>query len=199
EDRPILLDVGAVWCHWCHVMDAETYDDLEIAAVINENYVAIKVDRDERPDVDARYQRAVQLMTGQGGWPLTAFLTPDGDVFYGGTYFPPRDSHGRPSMRRVLTELARLWREDRERALESMKSVRENLARVAEAEAQPGEPEPAHLAHIIEDLAQSFDFRNGGFGRAPKFPNPAALELLLDHALENDVAWARRVVVETMH
>lgn len=199
EDRPILLDVGAVWCHWCHVMDAETYDDPEIAALINENYVAIKVDRDERPDVDARYQRAVQLMTGQGGWPLTAFLTPDGDVFYGGTYFPARDSHGRPSMRRVLTELARLWREDRERALESMKSVRENLVRVAEAEAQPGEPEHAHLAHIIEDLAQSFDFRNGGFGRAPKFPNPAALELLLDHALENDVAWARRVVVETMH
>src|SRR5690606_37450754 len=187
------------WCHWCHVMDAESYDDPGTAALINEHFVAIKVDRDERPDVDARYQRAVQLMTGQGGWPLTAFLTPDGDVFYGGTYFPPKDSHGRPSLTRVLIELARLWREDRPRALESMKSVRENLARVAEAESQPGELDPALLEHTIEDLAQSFDFRNGGFGRAPKFPNAAALELLLDHAVEGDVAWAHRVVTETTH
>jgi len=199
EDRPILLDIGAVWCHWCHVMDAESYDDPGTAALINEHFVAIKVDRDERPDVDARYQRAVQLMTGQGGWPLTAFLTPAGDVFYGGTYFPPKDSHGRPSLTRVLIELARLWREDRPRALESMTSVRENLARVAEAESQPGELDPALLEHTIEDLAQSFDFRNGGFGRAPKFPNAAALELLLDHAVEGDVAWAHRVVTETTH
>ncbi len=198
-DRPILLDIGAVWCHWCHVMDAESYDDPDTAALINEHYVAIKVDRDERPDVDARYQRAVQIMTGQGGWPLTAFLTPDGDVFYGGTYFPPKDSHGRPSLTRVLNELARLWREDRERALQSMQSVRENLARVAEAESQPGELDPALMEQTIEQLAQSFDFRHGGFGNAPKFPNAPALELLLDHTTENDVAWARRVVVETTH
>ena len=87
--KPVLLDIGAVWCHWCHVMDGESYEDPELAAFINEHFVCVKVDRDERPDVDARYQRAVQAIAGQGGWPLTAFLTPDGDVFYGGTYFPP--------------------------------------------------------------------------------------------------------------
>ncbi|MGH7444425.1 MAG: thioredoxin domain-containing protein, partial [Longimicrobiales bacterium] len=199
EDRPILLDIGAVWCHWCHVMDAESYDDAETATLINDHFVAIKVDRDERPDVDARYQRAVQLMTGQGGWPLTAFLTPDGDVFYGGTYFPPRDAHGRPSMRRVLTELARLWREERARALESVEAVRDNLARVAAAETAPGELDPALLEHTIEELAESFDFRFGGFGRAPKFPNAGALDLLLDRALDENVEWARRIVVETTH
>src|SRR5581483_2807710 len=102
EDKPILLDVGAVWCHWCHVMDRESYEDPALAEVANRLFVPVKVDRDERPDVDARYQKAVQAMTGQGGWPLTAFLLPDGRVFYGGTYFPPRDAHGRPAFRRVL-------------------------------------------------------------------------------------------------
>ena len=96
-DRPILLDIGATWCHWCHVIDRESYEDPDLAAVINDRFVAIKVDRDERPDIDARYQQAVGAIAGQGGWPLTAFLTPDGKVFYGGTYFPPKDSHGRPS------------------------------------------------------------------------------------------------------
>ncbi len=198
-DRPILLDIGAVWCHWCHVMDSESYDDPDTAALINENFVAIKVDRDERPDVDARYQRAVQIMTGQGGWPLTAFLTPQGDVFYGGTYFPPRDAHGRPSMSRVLTELARLWREERSRAVESVASIRENLARVAAAETAPGELDAALLEHTIEELAEAFDFRHGGFGRAPKFPNAGALDLLLDHSLDADQEWARRIVLETTH
>src|SRR5881296_1587548 len=89
EDKPILLDIGAVWCHWCHVMDGESYDDPEVATLLNDAFVCIKVDRDERPDVDTRYQRAVQALTGQGGWPLTAFLTPEGEVFFGGTYFPP--------------------------------------------------------------------------------------------------------------
>lgn len=199
EDRPILMDIGAVWCHWCHVMDAESYDDPETAALINEHFVAVKVDRDERPDVDARYQRAVQLMTGQGGWPLTAFLTPDGDVFYGGTYFPPRDAHGRPSFRRVLSELARVWRDDRTRALSSVDEIRANLGRAAAAEIEPGDVEPELLTRIIEELAESFDFRHGGFGRAPKFPNAGALDLLLDHAIDSGADWAQRVVVESMH
>ena len=115
EQRPVLLDIGAVWCHWCHVMDRESYEDEETARLINELFVPVKVDRDERPDVDARYQRAVQTLTGQGGWPLTAFLTPDGDVFHGGTYFPPEDRFGRPSFRTVLREVARVWRESPER------------------------------------------------------------------------------------
>ena len=104
ENKPILLDIGAVWCHWCHVMDRESYDNPEIAQIINTLFVAVKVDRDERPDIDSRYQVAVQSISGQGGWPLTAFLTPDGKPFYGGTYFPPDEDYGRPSFRRVLLQ-----------------------------------------------------------------------------------------------
>ncbi|MFW6206081.1 MAG: thioredoxin domain-containing protein, partial [Gemmatimonadota bacterium] len=118
EERPVLLDIGAVWCHWCHVMDRESYEDPDTAALINELYIPVKVDRDERPDVDARYQRAVQSLIGVGGWPLTAFLTPDGEVFHGGTYFPPEPAHGRPSFRRVLEEVARVWREEQSRVRE---------------------------------------------------------------------------------
>ena len=119
EDKPILLDIGAVWCHWCHVMDRESYEDPEIAALINEHFVAVKVDRDERPDVDARYQAAVSAISGQGGWPLTAFLTPDGRPYFGGTYFPPDDRYGRPGFGRVLTAMAQVWRERRDEALET--------------------------------------------------------------------------------
>ncbi len=104
ENKPILLDIGAVWCHWCHVMDRESYENPEVAQIINEHFIAIKVDRDERPDVDSRYQAAVQAISGQGGWPLTGFLTPEGKPFYGGTYFPPQDGYGRPSFKRVLTD-----------------------------------------------------------------------------------------------
>src|SRR5437868_3730153 len=102
ENKPILLDIGAVWCHWCHVMDRESYENPVIAEIINQNFIAVKVDRDERPDVDSRYQAAVSAISGQGGWPLTAFLTPDGKPFYGGTYFPPDDHWGRPGFKRVL-------------------------------------------------------------------------------------------------
>ena len=111
QDKPILLDIGAVWCHWCHVMDRESYENPELAALINRLFIAVKVDRDERPDVDARYQAAVSAISGQGGWPLTAFLTPDGKPFYGGTYFPPSDGYGRPSFRRVLTSIATAYHE----------------------------------------------------------------------------------------
>src|ERR1035441_1217036 len=106
EDKPILLDIGAVWCHWCHVMDRESYEDDATAQIINEHFVAVKVDRDERPDVDTRYQAAVSAISGQGGWPLTAFLTPEGKPYFGGTYFPPEDRHGRPSFQRVLLTMA---------------------------------------------------------------------------------------------
>src|SRR3954468_15568964 len=111
ENKPILLDIGAVWCHWCHVMDRESYDDPEVAQIVNENFVAIKVDRDERPDIDSRYQLAISAMTGQGGWPLTGFLTPEGKPFFGGTYFPPLESYGRPSFKRVLLTLAQAFKE----------------------------------------------------------------------------------------
>src|SRR6204780_5950112 len=123
EDKPILLDIGAVWCHWCHVMDRESYEDLEMARIINEHFVAMKVDRDERPDVDARYQAAVSAISGQGGWPLTAFLTPVGKPYFGGTYFPADDRYGRPGVKRVLLTMSQVWRERREEAQESATSV----------------------------------------------------------------------------
>ena len=198
EGRPILLDIGAVWCHWCHVMDRESYEDPETAVLINELFVPIKVDRDERPDVDARYQRAVQVLTGQGGWPLTAFLTPEGEVYYGGTYFPPDDRHGRPSFRRVLMEVSRVWLQERERALEAARGITERLDQYGRAEAQTGDLSPALISETLEELASSFDFRYGGFGRAPKFPNAGGIDLLLDDAIENGTEWARRIVVETL-
>ncbi len=129
EDKPILLDIGAVWCHWCHVIDRESYENPELAAVINKLFIPVKVDRDERPDVDARYQAAISTVSGQGGWPLTGFLLPDGRPFYGGTYFPPEDGMGRPGFRRVLEAAAAAYRDKRA-------DVEEAAARLAEAVAQ---------------------------------------------------------------
>src|SRR5437763_16193670 len=123
ENKPMLLDIGAVWCHWCHVMDRESYDDPEVARIVNENFIAVKVDRDERPDIDSRYQVAVSSISGQGGWPLTAFLTPDGKPFYGGPYFPPNDHYGRPSFRRVLMSIAQSYREKHGDVMESAEQV----------------------------------------------------------------------------
>src|SRR5512141_297103 len=123
ENKPILLDIGAVWCHWCHVMDREAYDDPEIARLVNDNFTAVKVDRDERPDIDSRYQAAVQAMTGQGGWPLTAFLTPEGKPFYGGTYFPPADHWGRPGFKRVLMAIADAFRAKRDEVVQQADMV----------------------------------------------------------------------------
>ena len=135
EDKPILLDIGAVWCHWCHVIDRESYENPEIAKIINEHFVAIKVDRDERPDVDSRYQSAISAITRQGGWPLTGFLRPDGKPFYGGTYFPPEDQMGRPGFRRVLLTVADFYRNKRD----EVDRVAESLAdAVRQAEAFTG-------------------------------------------------------------
>src|SRR5437899_7386653 len=128
EEKPILLDIGAVWCHWCHVMDGESYEDPEVAEILNRDFICIKVDRDERPDVDARYQRAVQALTGQGGWPLTAFLTADGDVFYGGTYFPPDGRQGQAGFASVLVELARIHREQPDRVSTQASEIRKHVA-----------------------------------------------------------------------
>ncbi len=124
--RPVLLDIGAAWCHWCHVMDEGTYSDPEVAKLIQEKFIAVKVDRDEHPEVDRRYQREVNALSGEGGWPLTGFLTPAGETFLGGTYFPPEEGHGRPGFRRVLREIDRLWRED-------PAQIRENTAAISAA------------------------------------------------------------------
>jgi uncharacterized protein YyaL (SSP411 family) len=180
EDKPILLDIGAVWCHWCHVMDRESYENPEIAAIINEHFVAVKVDRDERPDVDARYQAAVSAISGQGGWPLTAFLTPDGRPYFGGSYFPPDDRYGRPGFGRVLTAMAQVWRERRDEALESAASVMAAIEHNESFSSRGGELTLALVDKITGSILSQFDSRNGGFGSQPKFPHPAALDLLLE-------------------
>src|SRR3954462_1043879 len=180
ENKPMLLDIGAVWCHWCHVMDRESYEDAEVAQIVNENFVAVKVDRDERPDIDSRYQAAVQAISGQGGWPLTAFLTPDGKPFYGGTYFPPVEQWGRPSFRRVFASIAEASRSKRDEVTESAQQV---MSAISQAEAFAGRSadfSPAVIGKIVDSAAKQFDVQHGGFGSSPKFPHPSALDLLID-------------------
>ncbi len=198
EDKPILLDIGAVWCHWCHVMDRESYEDAEIAALINNLFVAVKVDRDERPDVDARYQAAVSAISGQGGWPLTAFLTPDGRPYFGGTYIPRDNRYGRPGMGRVLLAMAQVWRERRDEALETAGSV---MAAIEHNESFSGRGDAMSLAvvdKIADAIVAQFDPRHGGFGSQPKFPHPAALDLLLEVAVNRGNERAREAFTITL-
>jgi uncharacterized protein len=178
QDKPVLLDVGAVWCHWCHVMDGESYENPAIADFLNQNFVCIKVDRDERPDVDARYQRAVQTITQQGGWPLTAFLTPRGEVFFGGTYFPPDDKYGRPGFRTLLASVLEAYRGQRNQIEAQAGAIRRLLDQHLD-EAAPGAVSPALLDDAVSQMSRVFDTVNGGFGNQPKFPHPGAITLLL--------------------
>ena len=196
-DRPVLLDIGAVWCHWCHVMDGESYEDPSLAEFLNEHFVCIKVDRDERPDVDARYQRAVQLLIQQGGWPLTAFLTPAGQVFYGGTYFPPDGRHGRPSFRSVLERVLEAWRDRRDQVLAQASSIRETLDAHLD-EAHPGAVTPELLSGAVAAMTRAFDPVHGGFGTQPKFPHPGAVLLLLHHWHDTRADDARRMIDRTL-
>jgi uncharacterized protein YyaL (SSP411 family) len=180
EEKPVLLDIGAVWCHWCHVMDRESYEDPATAAIINEKFVAVKVDRDERPDVDSRYQAAVSAISGQGGWPLTAFLTPDGKPYFGGTYFPPDERYGSPSFQRVLLTMADAFANKREDVEDSAASVVRAIEHNETFSARAGEPGPELVEKIVASTVKQFDERYGGFGSQPKFPHPGALDLLLD-------------------
>jgi hypothetical protein len=198
ENKPILLDIGAVWCHWCHVMDRESYEDPEMARIINQNYIAVKVDRDERPDVDTRYQAAVQAISGQGGWPLTAFLTPDGRPYFGGTYFPRDDRYGRPGFGRVLLTMAQVWRERREEAMESATSVMAAVEHNESFSGRGGELSLALVDKIAGSAISQFDALNGGFGSQPKFPHPAALDLLLEVAMHRDNEAARDAFLTTL-
>ncbi len=192
EDKPILLDIGAVWCHWCHVMDRESYEDSEMAKIINEHFVAVKVDRDERPDVDTRYQAAVSAISGQGGWPLTAFLTPDGRPYFGGTYFPRDDRYGRPGFGRVLLTMSQVWKERRNEALESAASVMAAIEHNESFSSRSGELSPGLVDKIVTSALAQFDPRNGGFGSQPKFPHPTVLDLLLETAMNRGNPQARR-------
>ena len=178
-DRPVLLSIGYSSCHWCHVMEHESFEDPETARFMNEHFVPVKVDREERPDVDSIYMEAVQGMTGHGGWPLTAFCDPEGVPFYGGTYFPPEPRHGMPSFRMVMEAVVESWAGQRERIRESAERIRTQLAGVARIEPSTEPLSDEIVGAAVEQLRSAADMRNGGFGGAPKFPPASALELLL--------------------
>jgi uncharacterized protein len=179
EDRPIFLSIGYSACHWCHVMERESFENDEIAALMNRHFVNIKVDREERPDLDDVYMAAVQAMTGGGGWPMSVFLTPDLEPFFGGTYFPPGDRHGMPGFPRVLEGVADAYRSRREEVLAQGRALAAHLRSQLEVQAGTRDPERSQLDSAVARLAASFDARHGGFGGAPKFPAPMTLELLL--------------------
>ena len=182
ENRPIFLSIGYSACHWCHVMERESFENPDIARVMNEHFVNIKVDREERPDLDQIYMNAVQAMTGHGGWPMSVFLTPSLEPFYGGTYFPPTDSRGMPGFPRLLLSVNRAWEERREEILESASQMTERLRSMGEVAAGSEVPfEVRHLDQAARVLLKNFDSRHGGFGQAPKFPHPMDLKVLLRH------------------
>ncbi len=180
EGKPILLDIGAVWCHWCHVIDRESYENPELAAVINKLYIPVKVDRDERPDVDARYQAAVSAISGQGGWPLTAFLTPEGKPFFGGTYFPPDDAMGRPGFKRILLNIAQAFETRREEVNNSARALEEAVRQAESFRSEEAPFDAGLVERMVDSIVRMFDLRNGGFGQSPKFPHASAVDLLLE-------------------
>jgi uncharacterized protein len=179
EDRPILLSIGYAACHWCHVMEHESFEDAETAAQMNEQFVNVKVDREERPDLDAVYMDAVVALTGHGGWPMTVFLTPEGEPFFGGTYFPPAPRHGLPSFRQVLDAVASAYRERRTDVARSAAQLVEAIRSSSEARASVEPLTDSTLAEAARGLRRVFDPEHGGFGGAPKFPSASALEFLL--------------------
>ncbi|HIN37406.1 MAG TPA: thioredoxin domain-containing protein [Dehalococcoidia bacterium] len=179
EDKPILLSIGYSACHWCHVMERESFEDEAIAALMNEHFVSIKVDREERPDLDAVYMEAVQMLTGSGGWPMTVFLTPDGRPFYGGTYFPPVDRHNMPGFPRLLQSVATLYHNDRSEIDRVTSQITEQMGRTGQMAKGDGPLTVETLHQAYTTLATNFDYQNGGTGTAPKFPQAMNLEVLL--------------------
>jgi uncharacterized protein YyaL (SSP411 family) len=184
EDKPVLLSVGYAACHWCHVMAHESFENEATARVMNERFVSVKVDREERPDVDGIYMHAVQPMTGHGGWPMTVYLTPDGSPFYGGTYFPPDDRRGMPSFTRVLQAVSEAYQDRRADVLRSAESMRQLYDVGVERTRSTGALTPQLLDRAFRGLSRTHDVRNGGFGAAPKFPQTMTLDFVLAH-------WAR--------
>ena len=179
QQKPLLVSIGYSACHWCHVMERESFEDAEVAAVMNDAFVCVKVDREERPDVDAIYMDAVQAMTGHGGWPLNAFLTPEGVPFYAGTYFPPAPRQGMPSWRMVLEGVARAWDEQRDEIVDGSERIVARLQATAQIQAPDAELDPASLDQAVSALKRSYDAEHGGWGGAPKFPAASVIEFLL--------------------
>jgi uncharacterized protein YyaL (SSP411 family) len=197
EDRPILLSIGYSSCHWCHVMERESFEDPSVAALMNESFVNIKVDREERPDLDQIYMKAVQAMTGSGGWPMTVFLTPEGVPFYGGTYFPPEPRHGMPSFSQVLRAAADAYRDRRDTIRETSEKLLEAL-RASTVGGERTEAGTETLDGLFRSLSNQYDATHGGFGRAPKFPQPVTLEALMRHYLRTGDSAALDMSVHTL-
>jgi uncharacterized protein YyaL (SSP411 family) len=199
EDKPILLSIGYSACHWCHVMERESFENDEIAALMNRYFVSIKVDREERPDLDSIYMSATQAMTQHGGWPMTVFLTPDGAPYYAGTYFPPTDRGGMPGFARVVESLGQAYQTERERVVENAARIRAFLEQQSSPHGEHGELSPAILTQAVATLKQSFDWTNGGFRGAPKFPQPMNLETLLREWRRSGDDDALHMVEHTLH
>ena len=197
ENKPIFLSIGYAACHWCHVMERESFEDAATAADLNRDFVAIKVDREERPDLDQVYMGAVQAMTGQGGWPMSMFLTPDGRPFYGGTYFPPQPHHGLPAFRDVLAGAARAWREQRLEVVAAGQRIVETLVQQNQLPNDGSRPSPDTLDRALAGLQTRFDSLNGSWGGAPKFPQPMTLDFLLARIATGDTR-ARTMVRYTL-
>jgi uncharacterized protein YyaL (SSP411 family) len=198
ENKPIFLSIGYSTCHWCHVMERESFENDGIAALLNREFVSIKVDREERPDVDRVYMTFVQATTGSGGWPMSVWLTPDLKPFYGGTYFPPSSKWGRPGFADILQEIARVWNADRDKVMRSAESLTNELRALDKTSPVWTVPGPEALAATVSQFRQTFDRRRGGFGEAPKFPRPSELLFLLrEHARTNDDE-ARDMVLQTL-
>ena len=186
KNTPIFLSIGYAACHWCHVMAHESFEDADIAAFLNQNFVNIKVDREERPDIDSIYMRAVVAMTGQGGWPLSVFLTPDGRPFYGGTYFPPVRRYQMPSFREVLEAVHRAWSQDRDKVVQSSQQITDHIKQPETISNSVSSIDSSILEKASMALAQAYDWRFGGWGGAPKFPQSMAIEFLLRRATQGD-------------
>lgn len=198
EDKPILLDIGAVWCHWCHVMDVESYENEEIADLINSYFVSIKVDMDERPDIDRRHQQAVQALSGGGGWPLTAFLTPEGKVFFGGTYFPPDDRAGRPGFKTLLIKIAAVYKSQKAEVLANAEQISAGLKRFASESVRGGGFSDQLVDAVLNNMIQQFDSMNGGFGTGVKFPAGSAIELALAKYFEERDPQVLKIAIKTL-
>jgi uncharacterized protein YyaL (SSP411 family) len=186
EDKPIFLSIGYAACHWCHVMAHESFEDQATADLMNKLFVNIKVDREERPDIDDIYMDAVVALTGQGGWPLSVFLTPEQKPFYGGTYFPPVSRYNMPAFSDVLLSVAKIWNEDRGRLLDASAQIVENIKQNQSLPGQSTKLNDEYLDQAAATLSQNYDWKHGGWGAAPKFPQPMAIEFLLRRAIRGD-------------
>jgi len=198
EDKPIFLSVGYSTCHWCHVMERESFESQAIARILNEKFVAVKVDREERPDVDRIYMLFVQATTGGGGWPMSVWLTPDLKPFYGGTYFPPDNRYGRPGFAYILEQISRAWGEQREQLLKSGDSVLGELERYAQVRSSAATPDAQAIESAYAQIRRSYDSKYGGFGGAPKFPRPSLFNFLFRYHLKSGNAEARDMALHTL-